>query len=278
MKLSVVAVTHNESKLLRQALISVITAATGIEHEIIVLDNASTDGSSQMITSDFPDVQLTINTKKESYTKAANKAMAAAKGEFVLLLNPAIVLSNDTLKKTLGFMDTHPQTGAAGVRMINGTGRFLPESKHGLPLAWITFFKYLFLFKFFPKLRLAHADGANRWSEEFDNTEVDVLCRNFIVYRKSTLKEVGLFDERFAVYGQDIDLSYRIRLAGFKNYYFAKTHVVNYSAAHSNKFSWGYIKNFYGAMFMFAIKYLFKMPAISLGSGKQVSPSLYELE
>ncbi|GAB2685836.1 hypothetical protein GCM10027037_04330 [Mucilaginibacter koreensis] len=278
MKLSVVVVNCNEKKLLKQALISVVTAAAATELEIIVVDNASADGSVQMLSTDLPEVKVLAIDKQESFTKAANQGIALATGEYILLLSPSVLLSNDTLLKTIKFMDEHPATGALGVRMINGTGRFLPESKHGLPLAWIRFFKYMFLFRFFPKLRLNQHVSSSGWTEEFDNAEVDVLCRNFTLYRKSVLNKIGLFDERFAYYGQDIDLSYRIRLADYKNYYYAKTHVVNYSTTHPNKLSWHYLKNYYGAMVTFATKYLFKMPAISLGTDKPVSASLYELE
>ncbi len=276
MKLSVVVVHDQDFKLLKQSLISVITAATAIDYEIIVFNNmSSSDVSLDDLMADFPEIKFIAAEKTLSYTRAANEGLRAAKGDFVLLLNPSIILSSDTLRKSISFMEGHPQTGALGVRMINGTGRFLPESKHGLPMAWIKFFKYLFLFRFFPKLRLPHMRTAYQWSEEFDNTEVDVLCRNFTLYRKSVLNEVGAFDERFAEYGQDIDLSYRIRLSGFKNYYFAKTHVVNYSNAHPNKLSLRYFKNYYGAMFIFALKYLLKMPAVSLeGTGKPVSASI----
>jgi GT2 family glycosyltransferase len=278
MKLSVVVVNCNEKKLLKQALISVVTAAATTALEIIVFDNASNDGSVQMLSSDLPEVKILHTGKRETYTRAANQALAAATGDYVLLMSPTVLLSSDTLQKTLKFMDEHPATGALGVRMINGAGRFLPESKHGLPAAWVKFFKYVFLFRFFPKLRLNQHTSSSGWTEEFDNSEVDVLCRNFTLFRKSVLNKVGLFDERFAYYGQDIDLSYRIRLADYKNYYYAKTHVVNYNTSHPSKLSWKYLKHYYGAMFTFATKYLFKMPAISLGTGKPVSASLYELE
>ena len=274
MKLSVVLVNCDERRLLKQSLAAIFTSFPATETEVIVLDNASADRSAGMIKADFPEVQLIENSQREGYTRAANQALLSAKGEYVLLLNPAIVVGADTLQKTVAFMDDHTQTGALGVRMINASGHFLPESKHGLPHAWAKFFKYLFLFRFFPKLRANHHQSFSGWTEEFDSAEVDVLCRNFILFRKSVLVKAGFFDERFVHYGQDIDLSYRIRMAGYKNYYFAKTHVVNYQHSTTNKLSWSYLKNFYGAMFTFAAKYLFRMPAISLGTAKPVPASL----
>ncbi len=278
MKLSVVVVNANECRLLKQALTSVTAAAAGIEHEIIVLDNASADNSVAMLKSEFPEIKLLISRERQNYSSAANQAMQMAKGDYILLTTPAISTVHDTLSKALGFMDAHAYTGALGVRIINASGRFLPESKHGLPAAWARFFKYLFLFRFFPKLRTGAQRLYSEWTGEFENAEVDVICRNFVVYRKALLNQIGLFDERFAEYGYDIDLSYRIRLAGYKNYYFAKTHVINYSIQQTKKFTWSYLKNFYGAMLTFAGKYLLKMPTISLGASRQAPATLYELE
>lgn len=277
MKLSVVIVNYNVCVLLRQALNTLTRACAGIEHEIFVVDNASSDNSVRMVENEFPQVQLIVNQKNMGFSKANNQALALAQGEYVLLINPDTITKKDTIHKTIEFMDKHPQAGGASVRMINPMGDFLPESKRGLTPPWILFFKLTGLSKMLSKSRL-YDRNHKYWIEEFETAEVDILGATFMFLRRSVLKRTGALDERFFMYGEDIDLSYRIRQAGFKNYYFPKTYIIHFKKQSVRKYSWPYIKHFYGAMFIFAGKYLLKVPRLQLkGMGAMLSPS-YEVE
>ncbi|MBW4891854.1 glycosyltransferase family 2 protein [Mucilaginibacter sp. HMF5004] len=264
MKLSIIIVNYNRRDLISQALSSLIKAAENIEHEIFVVDNASLDLSQPMIQGRYPHVKLIENQKNVGLSKASNQALRQATGEYVLLIHPDTITNDDTLTKTLAFMDIHPKAGGLGVRMINGQGQFLPESKRGLPTPWAFFFRMTNFYKLFPKSRLINRYHAD-WIEEFETAEVDILSAAFMLIRRSVLAKTGLLDERFFIYGEDIDLSYRIRLAGYKNYYFPKTYIIHLRGLSLQKFTWNYISNFYGAMFIFAAKYFIKtsMPKLA---------------
>lgn len=173
-------------------------------------------------------------------------------------------------------MEKHPIAGGATVRMVDPMGNFLAESKRGLTRHWVAFFKLTGLSKMLSKSRIY--DRNHKHPDEFETTEVDVLSSTFMLLRQSVLQHTGLLDERFFMYGQDIDLSFRIRMTGFKNYYFPKTYIIHFKELSLHQFSWSYIKNFYGAMFIFAGKYMFKLPQLQLkGMGQIFSPS-YEVE
>lgn len=277
MELSVVVVNYNVCRLLKQAVASLAEAAKDIDHEIIVVDNASTDGSVAMLRNDFPQVTVIVNDTNECFAKASNQGIRAAKGEFVLLVNPDTVCGEDTLQKTLNFITAHTDAGAVGVRMINGYGQFLEESKRGITSQWATFLKLTGLAKRFTKSRLSKRYDAG-WIEEFETAEVDVVNGAFMLLRRSVLNTTGLLDEHFKVYGADIDLSYRIKQAGYKNYYYPKTYIIHFKHQSIRKFSWSYLKNYYGAMFIFAAKYLFKMPSIRLKPVQRLYPTSYEFE
>jgi len=277
MKLSVIIVNYNVCVLLRQALTTIGRACAQIDHEIFVVDNASTDNSVKMVQNDFPEVNLIENHKNIGFSKANNLALKQAKGDYILLLHPDTITKSDTVEKTVEFMKNHPVAGGLSVRMINPMGEFLPESKRGLNFPWIAFFKLTGLSKMFSKSRF-YDRNSKYGTEEYETTEIDILSAPFMLLRKSALKRTGLLDERFFMYGENIDLSYRIRKAGFKNYYFPKTYIIHFKEHSIHQFSWKYIKHFYGAMFIFAGKYLFRMPRLQLkGMGPIFKPS-YEVE
>jgi GT2 family glycosyltransferase len=278
MKLSVIIVNHNTSRLLKQALIALKVAIQQMDAEVIVVDNASADRSVEMISSEFSEFQLIANDKDVSFSKAANQGIIEATGSHILFMHPSIIVGEDTLDKILDFMNLHPDTGGVSVRMLDAEGHFVPESKKSMPDSWINFFKYTGLSRLFSKSQLFSHHYQAGWVEEFENTETDVLNNCFMLLRKDALNEIGLFDERFSVYGQDIDLSYRIRLAGFKNFYFAKTFIIQQHISPVSKASVYYIRNFYGAMLIFAAKYLFKMPELRMKAMPRWSSPAYELK
>jgi len=279
MKLSVIVVNYNACVLLKQALNSVMRSCEGINHEIFVVDNASTDGSVAMLHQDYPQTNLVLNDKNIGFSRAANQALELTRGEYVLLINPDIITKKHTLYKTLDFMDSHPDAGGVSVRMIDQMGNFIKESKRGLTPHWVTFFKLTGLSKMLSKSRLYDRQH-EFWIDEFETAEVDILNPAFMLIRQSVLQRTGLLDERFFMYGQNIDLSYRIRLEGFKNYYFPKIYIIHFKQQLKDKFSWAYFKYFYGAMLIFAAKYMFKLPRLQLklkGMGP-IFPPLYEVE
>ncbi|WP_158826115.1 glycosyltransferase family 2 protein [Mucilaginibacter lacusdianchii] len=278
MKLSIIIVNQNYCRLLKQALASLTIAAQHFDYELIVVDNASIDRSVEMVQTEFPQARLIIKEKAVGYSKAANSALQCATGDYVLFLDPHTITGEDTLDKAINFMDVHPHTGALTVRMLDADGHFIPESKSGIPNAWVKFFKYSGLTRLFSKSRLFGHHYQPGWDEEFENSETDIICKDFMLVHRSVLDKVGPFDERFARYGMDIDLSCRIRLAGFTNYYFAKTFILHQQVQKVSKYSWQYFKDFYGAMLIFAAKYLFKMPELPIkGVGGWTAPS-YEFE
>lgn len=277
MKLSVIIVNHNQSDLLKLALNSLIKAGEAIDYELIIVDNASTDNSIEMLHTDYPGYKLIQNTVNEGIAKASNQGVAVATGAYVLLVNADTICGKDTLDKVVDFMDNHTDVSGLGVRMLGTQGSFLPESNRGLTKPWVTFFKLIGFAKNFVKSRLSDRNH-KAWVEEFQTSQVDILAEGFMLIRKSVFKEVGLFDERFVQFGHNIDFSYRMRLAGLKNYYFPKTYIINLKSGNQPKFSWQYIKNFYGAMLIFAAKYMFRLPETKIVEGIQLYPPAYEVK
>jgi GT2 family glycosyltransferase len=277
MKLSVIVVSYNACSMLRIALNSVIRAAEGINSEVLVVDNASTDKSVDMIGNEFSGVKVIANTRNEGMARAYNQGIKEATGEYILVVSADTITGKKTFEKALEFMDMHLDAGGMGVRMITPDGRFLPESKHGFTKSWSVFFKLTGLAKYFSKSRITDTLRKD-WVEEFQTSETDVMNGAFMLMRKEAINKAGVFDERFHTYGYDIDLSYRIRLAGFKNYYFPKTYIINFNSRNNVKFSWDYLKEFYGAMIIFAAKYLFKVPEIKVEGLPQLFPSTYEVK
>lgn len=254
MKLAVIIVNYNVRHFLEQALLSVRKAAEGLSVETWVVDNNSVDDSVAMVQQKFPEVKLIVNRENVGFSSANNQAIRLSSAEYVLLLNPDTVIQADTLQKTLDFMDSRPDVGGLGVRTIDGSGRFLPESKRGFPSPWVAFCKAFGLSALFPKSPLFNRYYLGYLSE-FENHEIDVLVGSFMLLRQSVLDKIGLLDEAFFMYGEDIDLSYRIVKQGFKNYYYSDTTIIHYKGESTKKGSLNYVRVFYGAMIIFAKKH-----------------------
>ena len=254
MKLSIIIVNYNVEHFLEQCLHSVRKAAKNLPCEIFVVDNNSVDGSVAMVKDKFPEVKIIANKENLGFAKANNQAMKIAKGEYVLLLNPDTVVEESTFNKVVTFMDEHADAGGLGVQMIDGKGNFLPESKRGLPTPAVAFYKIFGLSKLFPKSK-----KFGRYHLGFldkDQThEVEILSGAFMLMRKKALDKVGLLDEDYFMYGEDIDLSYRIILGGYKNYYFHDTRIIHYKGESTKKSSVNYVFVFYRAMVIFARKH-----------------------
>ena len=254
MKLSVVIVNYNVEYFLEQCLHSVRRAMQGIEGEVFVVDNNSVDGSLKMLAQKFPEVKIIANKENVGFAKANNQAIRVSVGEYVLLLNPDTVVEDDTFSKCIAFMDSHPDAGGLGVKMVDGKGQFLPESKRGLPTAQTAFYKMFGLTKLFPhSKRFARYYMGHLSNDEIN--EVEILAGAFMMMRRETLDKVGLLDETFFMYGEDIDLSYRITQGGYKNYYFPETRIIHYKGESTKKTSVNYVFVFYRAMEIFAKKH-----------------------
>ncbi len=254
MKLSVIIVNYNVKHFLEQCLHAVLRASEQLETEIFVVDNASVDGSCHMVREKFPTVRLLENKVNAGYSAANNQAIRHASGEYILLLNPDTVVEEDTFTRTLRFMEEHPDAGGLGVKMIDGKGRFLPESKRGLPTPWVAFYKIFGLSKLFPRSKRFGRYHLT-YLDENSVSKVDVLCGAFMLLRRETLAKTGLLDEAFFMYGEDIDLSYRIVQQGYTNYYFPESTIIHYKGESTKKDSINYVKVFYNAMIIFAGKH-----------------------
>ena len=252
--LSIVIVSYNVRFFLEQCLQSVFRAGAGIPMEVFVVDNNSADGSCVMVRENFPGVILIENQENIGFSKANNQAMRKASGNYILVLNPDTVVQEDTFRKVLAFMEENPKAGALGVKMIDGKGKFLPESKRALPTPWVSFYKIFGLSALFPRSRKFGQYHLGYLSPDETNP-VDILPGAFMLLRKSVLDEVGLFDETYFMYGEDIDLSYRIRLAGYLNYYFPETAIIHYKGESTKKGSFNYVLIFYQAMIIFATRH-----------------------
>ncbi len=239
---------------MEQCLVSVYRALENISGEIFVVDNNSIDGSVEMVEQKFPNVHLIANKQNVGFSTANNQAIKLSKGKYVLLLNPDTVVSEDTFSKTITFLNEHPNAGGLGVRMIDGKGNFLPESKRGLPTPTVAFYKIFGLSTLFPKSKKAGRYHLG-FLPENEIHKVDILSGAFMLMRKEALDKVGLLDEAFFMYGEDIDLSYRIQLGGYDNYYFPETKIIHYKGESTKKSSVNYVFVFYNAMIIFAKKH-----------------------
>ena len=254
MKLSIIIVNYNVEYFLEQCLLSVLEACKGITSEIFVVDNNSVDGSIKMLKEKFPTIILIENKDNKGFSKANNQAISIAKGEYILLLNPDTIVEADTFSKVINYMDEHPEAGGLGVKMIDGKGNFLPESKRGLPTPMVAFYKISGLSALFPKSKTFGKYHLGYLDKDKIH-EVEILSGAFMLMRKDVLDNIGYLDEDFFMYGEDIDLSYRIIKEGYKNIFFPETRIIHYKGESTRKSSVNYVFTFYNAMIIFARKH-----------------------
>ena len=244
MKLSVVILNYNVRYFLHQCIVSVRRATKNIETEIIVIDNASSDDSCQMVKEYFPNITLIQNTENVGFSKANNQAVKVAKGEYVCILNPDTAVSEGTFEKCLGISESSEKIGAIGVYLLDGTGNFLPESKRNVPTPLVSLLKMMrFTKKYYASKLAAEATGS-----------VPVLVGAFMFLKRKVYNQVGGFDEDYFMYGEDIDLSYKIEQAGYKNHYIGSTETLHYKGESTQKDT-AYLDRFYGAMQIFYKKH-----------------------
>jgi GT2 family glycosyltransferase len=253
-KLSVIIVSYNVCYFLEQALLSVRKALAGLEAEVFVVDNNSADHSVAMVQRRFPEVKLLVNATNQGFAKANNQAINQATGQYILLLNPDTVVAEDAFTHCLEFMDRHPEAGGLGVKMLDGKGDFLPESMRGLPTPAVAFHKITGLTAVFPRSRVFGRYYLG-YLDRDQVQEVDVLAGAFMFLRRESLQCTGLLDESFFMYGEDIDLSYRLQKAGFKNYYLPQARIIHYKGESTRRGSLNYVYLFYRAMSVFVTKH-----------------------
>ena len=244
MKLSVVIVSYNVRAYLDECLESVQKALEGIEGEVFVVDNASTDDTLSILPSKYPWVRFIANEENVGFSRANNIAIRQADGEYVLLLNPDTNVAPHTLLEAVVFMDEHPQAGGAGVMMLNGDVTRAPESRRAIPTPWVSALKML---GFTKRYYMSHLS----WDEP---CRIEVVSGAFFLLRHSALDKVGLLDEDFFMYGEDIDLSFRLLKGGYENWYlpFPITH---YKGKSTRKTDYRYVHVFYQAMLIFFRKH-----------------------
>ena len=254
MQLSVIIVSYNVKYFLEQCLLSVIKARGKIESEIFVVDNNSTDGSREYLEPRFPGITFKWNAVNQGFAKANNSVLAEAKGDYVLFLNPDTIVAEDTFEKTLDFLNKNKEAGALGVRMIDGSGRFLKESKRSFPSPSAAFFKIMGFAALFPQSNFFAKYYAPNIPEH-SSKKTDVLAGAFMMLTKKALLSSKGFDEDYFMYGEDVDLSYRLQKAHFKNYYFGGTTIIHFKGESTNKKSRSYNKDFYDSMKLFVSKH-----------------------
>lgn len=238
---------------LRLCLKSVEAACKFIKAEIFVVDNNSTDHSVEMVKNEFPLCKVIANNNNPGFSVANNQAIVQSSGEYILLLNPDTIVAEDTLMSVVAFMRNTDNIGGLGIRMLDGSGCYLPESKRGVPSPWTSVFKMTGLSSLFSTSKL-FSEYHKGYLIPNENNIIEVLAGAFMCLRKKALDEVGILDEDFFMYGEDIDLSYRILKAGYKNYYFANSSIIHFKGESTIK-DRIYVNRFYKAMIQFSKKH-----------------------
>lgn len=254
MELSVIIVNYNVKHFLEQCLCSVQKAISGMQAEVVVVDNSSADNSVGWLKPAFPGVQFITNSENLGFAKACNQGLRAAKGKYIVFLNPDTLVPEDVFRKCIAFFESHPDAGALGIKMLDGSGHFLKESKRSFPSPMTSLYKLVGLSKLFPRSKTFSRYHLGHLNENEDH-EVDVLAGAFLLTKKEVLEKVGGFDEIFFMYGEDVDLSYRIQKAGYRNYYFAGSSIIHFKGESTRKGSMNYVRMFYKAMSLFVQKH-----------------------
>jgi GT2 family glycosyltransferase len=254
LELSIIIVNYNVRHFLEQCLCSVQKAIPALEAEVIVIDNNSSDNSIAYLQTGFSSIRFIANNVNLGFAKACNQGLNLAKGKYILFLNPDTIVPEDCFTKCIGFFENHPDAGAIGIKMLDGSGLFLKESKRSFPSPVTSLYKLFGLAGLFPRSKTFSKYHLG-FLDENQNHEVDVLAGAFMMIKKEVLDKVGGFEETFFMYGEDVDLSYRIQKAGYKNYYFSESSIIHFKGESTKKGSLNYVHLFYNAMTVFVKKH-----------------------
>jgi GT2 family glycosyltransferase len=261
MKVSVIIINYNVKYFLEVCLHSVLRALKPYESEVIVVDNNSRDGSNEMVAEKFPGVILVANKDNKGFSKANNQGVAIAKGEYIMFLNPDTVLPEDFFQKTIPYLDVHPEAGALGPKIIDGKGQFSPDGKKSFPTLSVAIFKTTGINKLFPKSPYFNKYYAVHVKDN-ETAPVDVLSGCCMMVRSKVITEVGgAFDEDYFMYCEDVDLSYRIQKAGYKNIYYPEATMIHYKGESTRKATLSYVRIFNEALATFVKKHYSKQQA-----------------
>ncbi|MGZ8557104.1 MAG: glycosyltransferase family 2 protein [Chitinophagaceae bacterium] len=259
--LSIVIVNYNVKHFLEQCLFSVLKATNSLQAEIFVIDNNSTDNSIDYLQPKFPAVHFTANEENAGFAKACNQGLMQTSGKYILFLNPDTIISEDCFEKCIDFFDSHTDAGAIGIKMLDGSGKFLKESKRSFPSPLTSLFKLFGLSRLFPHSKVFSKYHLGNLDKDKDN-EVDVLAGAFMMIKKELLDNTGGFDEIFFMYGEDVDLSYRMQKSinpatgnNYKNYYFSGSSIIHFKGESTKRASMNYVRMFYNAMSIFVRKH-----------------------
>ena len=253
MKLTVVIVSYNVRDYIAQCLHSLSRALQGLEAEVYVVDNHSHDDTVAYLREQFPEVTVIASNHNLGFARANNIAIRQTQGNYVLLLNPDTIVAETTISEAVAFMDDHPEAGGLGVRMLRDDGFDAKESRRGLPTPSVAFYKMSGLCSRFPKSRRFghYYMGYLPWDEP---AQIEVISGAFCLLRREALDKIGLLDEDFFMYGEDIDLSYRLLKGGYQNWYLPAK-ILHYKGESTQKSSFRYVHVFYDAMLIFFRKH-----------------------
>ena len=243
-KVSIVIVSYNVRQLLVQCIDSVRKALAGLDGEIVVVDNCSKDDTLTYLETNYPDVRLLANLENVGFARANNQAIHQSDSDYVLLLNPDTLVNENTIRETIAFMDAHPEAGGAGVRMLTREGIPAPESRRAIPTPWVAMLKMLGFTRRYYMSNLP-------WDEP---CRIEVVSGAYFMLRRKAIEQVGLLDEDFFMYGEDIDLSYRLLKGGWQNWYLPFD-IVHFKGGSTQKSSFRYVHVFYQAMLIFFRKH-----------------------
>lgn len=252
--LSVIVVNYKVRDYLKKALRSILVATKDISSEIFVVDNGSEDGSVSMIRQYFPDVHVIENKENLGFSKANNQAIKKAKGKAIALVNPDVLVVEDTFEKCLDYLWSHNRVGAVGCKIIDSEGELQLHSRRSLPTPWVSFSKLFGLSDLFPQNKF-FARYNLTYRDPDETTEVGSLSGSFMVVRKETIEDIGLLDERYFLYGEDLDWCYRMHQNGYTVVYFPKTHIIHYKGKSTERAPFNSKKYFYEAMRIFVKKH-----------------------
>ncbi len=252
--LSVIIVNYNVREFLRQSLLSLRQALQNLDAEIFVVDNASNDGSVAMVGQEFPEVELIANRENAGFAAANNQALRQARGEFVVLLNPDTVVQEDTFTAIQTFFAKHPDTGMVGCKVLNPDGTLQLACRRSFPTPWIAFTRLSGLSRLFPKSRWFGRYNLT-YLPENETTEVEAISGSFMAVRREALAQVGLLDEEFFLYGEDLDWCFRMRAGGWKIHYFPGTQIIHFKGESAKQSDFDNLRLFYQAMGQFVRKH-----------------------
>ena len=266
LELSIIIVSYNVREFLEQALLSIHRAVKNISHEVFVVDNASSDGSADLIARKFPAVRLIRNSTNLGFARANNMAVGQCRGEFICLINPDTIVQEDTFSVLLAFLRNHPQAGAAGCKILNPDGTLQLACRRSFPTPWVAFTKIVGLASLFPRSRLFGRYNLTYLDPE-QPAEVEAISGSFMVIRREAQQQVGLLDEMFFMYGEDLDFCYRLNTSGWKIFYVPETQIIHFKGESSKKSYFEHRLIFYRAMRIYVRKHFHK--------GRQFFPSWF---